>query len=63
MLHGFVQAVQDADPDVLLGYEAQQASLGYLVSRAATMEMNLPPMISRMPGSEKESKVDEDKDS
>ena len=63
MFHGFVQLVQDSDPDVMLGYEAQTMSLGFLVARAAKLDMNLPPMISRMPGNERESRVDEDQDS
>ena len=39
-----------------MGYEVQMASWGYLVERAAARGLNLPPLISRMPERERESR-------
>ena len=49
-------------PDLLVGYEVQMASWGYLVERAAARGVNLPPLISRMPQREKESRMDAERD-
>lgn len=38
------------DPDILLGYEIQMHSWGYLLQRAAALSVNLCQMISRVPG-------------
>ena len=49
LLEGFVDAVQALDPDIILGFEVQKGSLGYLADRAATMEMPLLKLVSRTP--------------
>lgn len=38
------------DPDILLGYEVQMHSWGYLLQRAAALGVDLCQMISRVPG-------------
>lgn len=38
------------DPDILLGYEVQMHSWGYLLQRAAALDVDLCQMISRVPG-------------
>jgi hypothetical protein len=52
-----VRLVRDADPDVLAGWEVQQASWGYLMARAAALGTNLCPLLARVPGSARESMV------
>lgn len=37
------------DPDILVGYEIQMLSWGYLLQRGATLNMNLCARISRLP--------------
>ncbi len=49
LLAAFTQAVLSLDPDVVLGWEIQQSSLGYLVDRAALLEIPLLRAISRTP--------------
>ena len=49
LLEGVVDAVQGLDPDIVLGFEVQKGSLGYLADRAATMEMGLLKLVSRTP--------------
>ena len=51
MLDAFVEAVRALDPDILVGFEIQQGSLGYLVDRASTLERPDPLLrqLSRTP--------------
>ena len=49
LLNAFSEAVLALDPDILVGWEVQQGSLGYLVDRAALLEMPLLRAISRTP--------------
>lgn len=49
LLDAFVVAVRALDPDVLLGWEVQQGSLGYLADRAQLLELPLLKAISRAP--------------
>ena len=49
LLEAFVEATQSLDPDIVLGFEVQKGSLGYLADRAATMEMALLKLVSRTP--------------
>ena len=49
LLKKFVEAVQALDPDILVGFEVQQGSLGYLADRGNQLEMTLLKLISRMP--------------
>lgn len=38
------------DPDILVGYEVQMRSWGYLLQRAAVLGVNLCQQLSRVPG-------------
>ena len=51
LLDAFVEAVRALDPDILVGFEIQQGSLGYLVDRASTLERPDPLLrqLSRTP--------------
>jgi DNA polymerase zeta len=49
MLEAFADAVVALDPDVLLGWELQRASLGFLVDRSLGKELNLLRRMSRTP--------------
>ncbi|XP_035205983.1 uncharacterized protein LOC118181018 isoform X2 [Stegodyphus dumicola] len=48
--------VMEWDPDILIGYEIQMASWGYLTERAQSLNMNLNAMLSRVID-KKESKI------
>lgn len=50
LLEGFVESVDILDPDIIMGFEAQQESIGYLSDRANTVGLNLLRLISRVPG-------------
>ena len=38
------------DPDILVGYEVQMRSWGYLLQRAAALGVDLCQQLSRVPG-------------
>lgn len=44
-----VQLVRCVDPDFLIGYEVTMASWGYLIERAAALNINLTNELSRIP--------------
>ncbi|XP_005990940.1 DNA polymerase zeta catalytic subunit isoform X2 [Latimeria chalumnae] len=44
-----VKIMRRFDPDILLGYEVQMHSWGYLLQRAAAVEVDLCKMVSRVP--------------
>ena len=44
-----VQLVRETDPDILVGYEIQMSSWGYLNERASHLGFNLIGQISRVP--------------
>ena len=44
-----VQIVRNIDPDFLIGYEVTMLSWGYLIGRAAALNINLTNELSRMP--------------
>jgi hypothetical protein len=53
----FLVIHQDEDPDMLVGYETQQSSWGFLVKRSANKyNLNLPPLLSRLPEGQYESR-------
>jgi DNA polymerase zeta len=54
--------LQFHDPEILVGYEVQMSSWGYLIERAAKLGFNLAPKLSRMPGKERDSKMNEEED-
>ena len=49
LLKRLVQLVREEDPDFLIGYEVVMSSWGYLIDRAAVLDINLANEISRMP--------------
>ncbi|KAI3848221.1 hypothetical protein MKX03_003499 [Papaver bracteatum] len=49
LFHHFVKIIRLYDPDVLLGWEIQGGSIGYLAERAAHFGLGLLSSISRMP--------------
>uniref|UniRef100_A0A8B9FKV4 DNA polymerase zeta catalytic subunit n=1 Tax=Amazona collaria TaxID=241587 RepID=A0A8B9FKV4_9PSIT len=51
-----VNIVKRYDPDILLGYEVQMHSWGYLFQRAAALNVGLCQMISRVPDDKKENR-------
>ncbi|XP_039981481.1 DNA polymerase zeta catalytic subunit isoform X2 [Xiphias gladius] len=50
------------DPDILLGYEVQMRSWGYLLQRAAVLRVDLCQQLSRVPGDSKENHFTTDRD-
>ena len=49
LLDAMVACVQSLDPDIILGFEVQQGSLGYLVDRAGQSDRPLLRQLSRTP--------------
>ncbi|XP_013401408.1 uncharacterized protein LOC106167234 [Lingula anatina] len=58
----FLELVRKWDPDILVGFEIQMLSWGYLLQRAAYLEVNLCSLISRIPGEDKRSSFSAEKD-
>ncbi|RXN14092.1 DNA polymerase zeta catalytic subunit [Labeo rohita] len=50
------------DPDILVGYEVQMHSWGYLLQRASTLGVDLCQQLSRVPGDAKENRFLAEKD-
>ncbi|XP_032441986.1 DNA polymerase zeta catalytic subunit [Xiphophorus hellerii] len=50
------------DPDILLGYEVQMHSWGYLLQRAAAIGVDLCQQLSRIPGDSKENRFAAERD-
>ncbi|XP_076611860.1 DNA polymerase zeta catalytic subunit isoform X1 [Chaetodon auriga] len=50
------------DPDILVGYEVQMRSWGYLLQRAAALSVDICPQLSRVPGDSKENRFTADRD-
>ena len=59
----FAMFIQDIDPDVIVGYEVQMSSWGYLIERAATLDINICQMLSRIVDNEKEIQIKGDAES
>ena len=49
LIEKLVHLVRRVDPDFLIGYEVTMASWGYLIERAAALNVNLTNELSRMP--------------
>ncbi|XP_065057667.1 DNA polymerase zeta catalytic subunit-like isoform X2 [Rhopilema esculentum] len=52
MIIAFQSFVRFHDPDMLIGYEIQMLSWGYLIDRAKELDILLCPQLSRIPGVE-----------
>lgn len=50
------------DPDIYAGYEIEMGSWGYLIERAKYLNINIIPLLSRMPEQKVHEFVDEDRD-
>ncbi|KAM4529024.1 DNA polymerase zeta catalytic subunit [Fundulus diaphanus] len=50
------------DPDILVGYEVQMHSWGYLLQRAAALGVDLCQQLSRIPGDSKENRFAAERD-
>ena len=50
------------DPDILIGYEVQMFSWGFLLERALTFEIDLCSRLARVQGSSSDSNMDAEKD-
>ncbi|KAM9840374.1 DNA polymerase zeta catalytic subunit [Aulostomus maculatus] len=57
-----VTVIRRFDPDILLGYEVQMHSWGYLLQRAAVLRVDLCQQLSRVPGDSKENRFTADRD-
>ncbi|XP_061479614.1 DNA polymerase zeta catalytic subunit [Rhineura floridana] len=62
LLQEVVNIVKRYDPDILLGYEVQMHSWGYLLQRAAALGVDLCQMVSRVPDDKKENRFTSDQD-
>ena len=49
LIEKVVELVRQVDPDFLIGYEIAMVSWGYLIERAAKLNVNLNSELSRMP--------------
>lgn len=54
--------IRKYDPDILVGYEVQMYSWGYLLQRASTLGVNLCQQLSRVPGDSQQSHFMPEKD-
>uniref|UniRef100_A0A8C5Q0F4 DNA polymerase zeta catalytic subunit n=1 Tax=Leptobrachium leishanense TaxID=445787 RepID=A0A8C5Q0F4_9ANUR len=54
--------VRRFDPDILLGYEVQMRSWGYLLQRASALNVNLCQQMSRIPDDGNENRFSTEKD-
>lgn len=50
LLREVVSLVEKCNPDILVGYNTEQLSWGYLLDRAFQLNMNLKQRLSRAPG-------------
>lgn len=48
LFRGFIQLVISLDPDILLGFEVQHGSIGYLLERAQEIKIDLCSELSRL---------------
>ncbi|XP_023212817.1 uncharacterized protein LOC111615631 [Centruroides sculpturatus] len=54
----FIEIVRKWDPDIICGYEIQMLSWGYLIQRAAYLNMNMYKFLSRIPGAKPDYECD-----
>lgn len=57
-----IRIIRKWDPDILIGYEVQMFSWGFLLERALTFEIDLCAWLSRVKGSSSASNMDAEKD-
>ncbi|XP_028411186.1 DNA polymerase zeta catalytic subunit-like isoform X2 [Dendronephthya gigantea] len=61
-IHRFIKLVHDWDPDILLGFEVQMLSWGYIIQRANALGIDLTPQLSRVQDSSGTARFDAEKD-
>lgn len=49
LLMALVELIRKWDPDIFAGYEIEMSSWGYLVQRSQAIDLNLVPLLSRVP--------------
>lgn len=49
LLMNFITLIRKWDPDIFVGYEIEMSSWGYLMQRGQAIDMNLVPLLSRVP--------------
>lgn len=57
-----VTVVRRYDPDILLGYEVQMHSWGYLLQRSSALGVDLCQQLSRVPGDSKDNRFSAERD-
>ncbi|KAL3883653.1 hypothetical protein ACJMK2_029895 [Sinanodonta woodiana] len=62
IIQTFFQFMKQWDPDILVGYEVQMLSWGYLLQRSAQLSINLCAELSRVPGFKQSSHFSAEKD-
>ncbi|XP_028996460.1 DNA polymerase zeta catalytic subunit isoform X2 [Betta splendens] len=62
MFEELVTVIRRNDPDILVGYEVQMHSWGYLLQRAAALGVDLCQQLSRVPGDSKENRFAAERD-
>ncbi|XP_029351648.1 DNA polymerase zeta catalytic subunit isoform X2 [Echeneis naucrates] len=62
LIQELITIMKKFDPDILLGYEVQMRSWGYLLQRAAVLGVDLCQQLSRVPGDSKENRFAADMD-
>ena len=62
LFDALIKVVRKWDPDILLGFEVQMLSWGYLIQRALTFDLDLCAQLSRVSGSANQCNFDAKKD-
>ena len=60
LFHRLVALVRDVDPDIVVGYDVQSGSLGYLIERGAAIGVNVLRDLSRAPAEDPPRRNDGD---
>ncbi|KAJ3606662.1 hypothetical protein NHX12_026181 [Muraenolepis orangiensis] len=62
LLEELLLVVRRFDPDILIGYEVQMRSWGYLLQRASALGIDLCQKLSRIPGDSRDNRFTADRD-
>lgn len=57
LIEKLIEIVHKWDPDILCGFEIEMSSWGYLIQRGYAIELNLLPLLSRIPKHQKFDQV------
>ena len=60
LFHRLIALVRDVDPDIVVGYDVQNGSLGYLIERGAKLDINILRDLSRAPAEDPPRRNDGD---